>query len=139
MVAPKGRLNFLSVDKICPIGHEATSLYRLPVAVYCWESALARERDDLVSMHTQHRVPKDEQRSRGLLTHRGKGPLDIVSAFGLPGEQYHAQCWGCGLGQLPLEWVRGIGRIQEDGNMRCRRDDVLHEFKPFGDYASVKI
>ena len=23
--------------------------------------------------------------------------------------------------------------------MRCRRDDVLHEFKPFGDHASVKV
>ena len=88
---------------------------------------------------TEHQVPKDYQGSWPLISHQGKGTLDIVKSFGREREKCHAQRWSCRLDLFQLERVRRVGRIQQDSDTRGRGDHLLEEFKPFGHHAEVEV
>jgi hypothetical protein len=81
----------------------------------------------------------DENAPQALIPDRRKGPLDIVGPSDLQGEKCHADGWSGGLESLQLERALREGRIQEDGDTRRRRDDLLEKLEAFGDGGAVKV
>lgn len=92
-----------------------------------------------MSVFGERRVPKDNKTIWALHSHPGKSSVEILGVFGLQRKKRHAQSQGFGLDLLPLGRVNGVGRIPEDGDPRCRRDDLLEEFKPLADQIPVRV
>src|SRR5262249_60582500 len=81
----------------------------------------------------------NHKRCRTLLSHRGKGTLEVIRSFDLEGQQRNAQCGGSGLELLELGRARGASRIPQEGNARGRRNYLFNKLKPFGDQVAVKV
>src|SRR5215475_6908363 len=81
----------------------------------------------------------NHKRCRALLSHRGKGTLEVIRSFDLEGQQRNAQCGGSGLELLELGRARGASRIPQEGNARGRRSYLFNKLKPFGDQVAVKV
>src|SRR5262249_61348574 len=81
----------------------------------------------------------NHKRCRTLLSHRGKGTLEVIRSFDLEGQQRNAQCGRSGLELLELGRARGASRIPQGGNARGRRSYLFNKPKPFSDQVAVKV
>ncbi len=99
---------------------------------------LQRELCDQSHVTGHYRSSDDDKSTGALRSHRGEGAVEIAGYFHSEGENCHAQRRRDGLDGPQLA-RGGAGRVEEDGDARGRRDDLLEELEPFGDEVAVRI
>src|SRR5262245_6248954 len=120
------------MGEVRSVGHERTSCHILSYCPDCREPVLVGELCDPCPASTKHQVSKDYKSSWSLVSEDGKGAIDVVRAFGLYWKNRHTQRWGCRVELLHLWRMRGVGRIEENG-------DARGEFESFGHHADVEV
>jgi hypothetical protein len=89
----------------------------------------------------KHLIPVDEEVAWAIHSHSTKCTLDIMSSGSVDfhDEERHAQCSGCGSDGFQLARCAGTSRIEEEGDTRYRRGDLLEELEPFGDQFTMNV
>ena len=89
----------------------------------------------------KHLILVNEEVARAIHSHSTKCTLDIVSSGSVDfhDEERHAQCSRCGPDGFQLARCTGTNRIEEEGDARYRRGDLLEELEPLGDQFAVSV